>query len=91
MNRSGSASDRLVVLFILGIVLFSPPFLLIFDNPATILGIPALFLYLFVAWAMLIALIALVIEKMEDGEHELSPKLTTEKSDNVAPASDGKD
>ena len=62
MNRSEISSERLVITFILGILLFSPPFILIFDNPALVAGIPMLFLYLIIAWAALIALMMLVIE-----------------------------
>ncbi len=78
MNGSDIASERLLVVFLLGVLLFSPPFLLIFDNSATAVGLPVLFLYLFVAWAVLIALMALVIEHME-GEHEVNTEATTEK------------
>jgi hypothetical protein len=66
MSRSGLASERVVALLILGILLFSPPFILIFDKTAMIAGIPVLFLYLFVAWAALIALMVLIIERAED-------------------------
>ena len=66
MNRSKISSERIVILFILGILLFSPPFILIFDSPALVAGIPKLFLYLIVAWAALIALMMLVIEYAQD-------------------------
>ncbi len=62
MNGSRIAGERLVALFLLGILVLNPPFLLIFDKSAEISGIPVLYLYLFVAWAVLIALLALAIE-----------------------------
>ncbi len=67
MNRSEISSERIVILFILGILLFSPPFILIFDSPAFVAGIPKLFLYLIVAWAALIMLMMLVIEYPQGG------------------------
>ena len=91
MNLPGIASERLVALFILGVLLFSPPFLLIFDNSTTLMGIPVLYLYLFVAWAVLIGLMALVIEKMKDGEHAVSAKVVTRKSDKTVSEPNGKD
>jgi len=65
MKRSGISSERIVGLLILGIVMFSPPFILIFDKPVLVAGIPLLFLYLFLAWAALIALMMLVVERSQ--------------------------
>lgn len=60
-NRCG---ERLVALFLLGMVLFNPLVVDIFDVGAGshLFGIPTLFLYLFVGWAVLIGLIAVVAE-----------------------------
>ncbi len=91
MNLPGIASERLVALFILGVLLFSPPFLLIFDKATTVMGIPMLYLYLFIAWAVLIGLVALAIEKMKDGEHAISAKVVTRKPDKTVPEPNGKD
>jgi hypothetical protein len=91
VNLPGIASERLVALFILGVLLFSPPFLLIFDNSATVMGIPVLYLYLFVAWAALIGLLALAIEKMEDGEHVTRAKVAAGKPEKMVPEVNGKD
>lgn len=55
--------ERSVGLFILGIVAFSPPFLLIFNVKATLLGVPLLYIYLFTMWAVLIGLTCLVAER----------------------------
>jgi hypothetical protein len=56
-------NDRLVALFLLGLVLFAPPLVRIFGIPATIFGIPLLFLYMFLAWAVVVVLIALDVER----------------------------
>ena len=65
MSRPGIMSERLISLFLLGLLLFSPPFLGIFDLPETALGIPVLYIFLFVAWFCLILLTALTIESAE--------------------------
>lgn len=62
MNSRYAHRERLVALFLFAALLFHPPLLLIFDTRSTVLGIPALYLYLFVAWAISIVLLALIIE-----------------------------
>jgi hypothetical protein len=55
--------QRFVALCMLGMVLFNFPILAIFNVPGTLLGVPVLYAYLFVAWAALIALMALVANR----------------------------
>ena len=55
--------QRLVALCMLGMVLFNFPILALFNVPGTLLGVPALYAYLFIAWAALIALMALVANR----------------------------
>ena len=62
MNGRYVHRERLVALFLFAALLFNPPLLLIFDSRSTLFGFPALYLYLFIAWAVLIALLALIIE-----------------------------
>ena len=58
------AGQRLAALCLLGLVLFSYPVLAVFNVPRPpSRGIPVLYAYFFVAWALLIALMALVIER----------------------------
>ncbi|MBI3514673.1 MAG: hypothetical protein HY060_11510 [Proteobacteria bacterium] len=52
--------DRLIALFLLGALAFSPPLLAIFAGGAAPLGIPALIFYLYMAWAALVGLLALL-------------------------------
>jgi hypothetical protein len=66
MTRPGITTERLLALFLLGIVAFTPPFLGIFNTPRLILGIPILYLYLFGMWALLIALVALTVRHPDD-------------------------
>jgi hypothetical protein len=55
--------QRLAALCLLGLVLFSYPLLAVFNVQGTVFGIPVLYAYFFVAWAALIALMALVVER----------------------------
>ena len=61
MLRRTARRDRLVGLFLLGVVLFNPPVLNLVGG--TVWGWPVLYLYLFIVWALLIAGIAFVIER----------------------------
>jgi hypothetical protein len=61
--------ERLIAIFCLGAVLFSPLVIGIFDRGAEvrIFGVPLLYFYLFAGWALLIALLASVIERSAEG------------------------
>ena len=61
MPREARRRDRLVGLFALGLVLLNPPVLWMLAG-TTLSGWPFLFVYLFCAWAGLIAMIALIVE-----------------------------
>jgi hypothetical protein len=64
MGEFDVRGQRLVALCLLGLVLFNYPMLAVFNVPATLFGIPVLYAYFFVAWGALIALMALVIERV---------------------------
>jgi hypothetical protein len=68
MARRGSTGERLIGLFLLGLLLLMPPLIGAFDRAVLIRGIPVLYLYLFLCWALLIALTALVIERPNSDE-----------------------
>jgi len=55
--------QRLVALCLLGLLLFNFPLLAVFNVRASVFGIPLLYAYFFVAWGLLIGLMALVIER----------------------------
>jgi len=57
--------QRMIALCMLGCVLFNFPILALFNVPGTLLGVPVLYAYIFFAWALLIALMAWVVEKQE--------------------------
>ena len=66
--------DRLIALFLFGAVALSPPLLGIFRADTMVFGIPLLFLYLFVAWAVLVGLLALIVEKTSRARPETPPE-----------------
>jgi hypothetical protein len=63
MSRPSIKTHRLAALFILGALLFNYPLLALFNHPALIAGVPILYVYAFAAWAVLVGLLALVIER----------------------------
>jgi hypothetical protein len=50
---------RLVVLAVLAFAVFNYPLLSLFDVGVTVLGVPLVWLYVFVCWGVLIALVGL--------------------------------
>ena len=65
MTDFESRSQRFVALCILGVLLFNYPILALFNVSGTVFGVPVLYAYIFVAWAALIALMALVAEQRD--------------------------
>jgi hypothetical protein len=63
MFRSVIKGQRLVAVFLLGLLLFNYPLMALFNRAAVAFGIPVLYAYIFGAWALLIALLAIVIER----------------------------
>ena len=59
MNPDSPKFKRLIGTFLLGCLLFNYPILSLFNRTAVSPGIPLLFLYIFVSWAVIITLIAL--------------------------------
>jgi len=59
-NRRG---QRLIALACLGALLLNYPLLSIFNSPRTVWGVPLLYAYLFIIWALLISLLAVVVER----------------------------
>jgi len=61
MFRRTARRDRLVGLFIAGVVLLNPPILNLVGG--TVFGWPALYVYLFAAWGVLILALAWVMRR----------------------------
>ncbi|MCW5731562.1 MAG: hypothetical protein KIT20_12450 [Alphaproteobacteria bacterium] len=65
-GRQNGLNEKLVAIFLLALALFNPPLLAVFGVPASFLGLPILYLYLFVAWAGVILALALAMERTPD-------------------------
>ena len=55
--------ERLIGLFVFGLVLLNPPILLLFGRGQLLFGLPLLYLYLFAVWGALIAAVAAIAER----------------------------
>jgi len=62
MQHADARGQRLLALFALGCLLFNYPVLSLFNVAAVAFGVPVLYAYIFAAWALLVALMALVVE-----------------------------
>lgn len=63
MDPDDTKGPRLTAACLLGVVLFNYPMLAIFNVPETLAGIPVPYLYLFVAWGVVVALMAWIAEQ----------------------------
>jgi hypothetical protein len=66
MKRSGATGQRLAAIFMMGCVALNYPILFLFARHGDVAGIPLLYAYVFGAWALVIALMALAIERPRD-------------------------
>ena len=63
MNGPGPNAERLLALFALGVVLFNPPLLSLFSVDAMLVGFPALYIYIFASWTILVVLVAVIVNR----------------------------
>jgi hypothetical protein len=84
-RRPGRTHELLAALFLLGVLLFAPPLLVVFNRPTLILGVPTLYFYLFAAWTALVALVAFAVERRHaaDDLAEKGPESAGRESGNV--------
>ncbi|HYC45956.1 MAG TPA: hypothetical protein VED01_10800 [Burkholderiales bacterium] len=66
MERSSLKGQRLTALFLLGGLLLNYPLFSLFTGAAHLFGVPLLYVYVFFAWALVIALMAFVVERSAD-------------------------
>jgi len=64
--RGSLKGQRLVALFLLGCLLLNYPLVSLFAGAAEVAGVPLLYAYVFFAWALLIAAMAIVVERRND-------------------------
>jgi hypothetical protein len=92
MDGGNRRNERLVALCLLGWLLFNYPVLALFNRATLVLGIPLVYAYIFGAWALLIALIALVVRngvgprRASDGGSASSAQRTADSSATTASA-----
>ena len=60
-TRAGA--DRLIALFLFGLVAFNPPLLRVFGVDGTVFGVPLLYVYALGVWAAVIGLSAIFLER----------------------------
>ena len=65
MVTASVRSARLVCVFLLAVLLFNYPLLAVFNAAGTVAGVPLLYAYLFGAWALIIALVAVIVERRD--------------------------
>jgi hypothetical protein len=61
VRQSKLMRQRLVAVFLIGMLLLFSPIITLPDRPQLLFGLPILFLYLFAVWGLLIAAMALVV------------------------------
>jgi hypothetical protein len=66
MAEPAKRAPRLVALCMLGCLLLNYPILALFNVPRAVFGIPLLYVYIFIVWALLIVLMALTVERRGD-------------------------
>lgn len=66
MRKPTALRDRLVAVFLLAGALFNYPILSIFNAPATVFGIPLLYVFIFTAWGIVIALVAWIMRRTDE-------------------------
>lgn len=66
MNRAALQGQRLIAVFLFGCLLFNYPLFALFNSDYLVFGVPLLYVYTFAAWALLIALTALIAERDPD-------------------------
>lgn len=74
--RHGTALSvqRLLALFAAGLLLFNFPLLKLWLNDSTVLGLPLLPVALFGAWALLLAVLAWLMERSEKSQKSEGPE-----------------
>ncbi|OAN48030.1 hypothetical protein A6A04_04530 [Paramagnetospirillum marisnigri] len=67
LRKTKATRDKLIAAFLLGTGLFTPPLLTLFMSGSRVMGVPLFYLYVFVAWISLTALLGLIAER-DSGE-----------------------
>jgi hypothetical protein len=66
MKRTDKIGQWLIAVFAMGAILLNYPILSLFTRSVELGGIPLLYAYVFVVWALLIGLMTFVVERPPD-------------------------
>jgi hypothetical protein len=66
MQQARKTGQRLVAVFVGGVILLNYPILFLFTRPARVGEIPLLYAYVFGAWTVLIGVMAYAIERSRE-------------------------
>lgn len=69
MFQHNLTGQRFAAIFALGWILLNYPLLALFNHAGTWYGIPILYAYLFIVWALIIGLLAYIAEKSAQPEN----------------------
>jgi len=62
VRRLALMKQRLVAVFLCGVLLLYSPVISLFDQALLWFGVPVLYLYLFIVWGLLVAVMAWITE-----------------------------
>lgn len=65
MPEAKRQHERLVAVFIIGVILLNYPLLSLFSKVQLLFGVPVLYLYLFMVWFIFIGCVAVTLEKIK--------------------------
>ncbi|MBK8182736.1 MAG: hypothetical protein IPK63_07425 [Candidatus Competibacteraceae bacterium] len=57
------SKESLIILFVIGALVLNYPFLYLFDHAWSPFGIPLLYLYIYLAWFVMIVLLIAIVER----------------------------
>jgi hypothetical protein len=63
MPESKRQNERLIVVFIVGVIALNYPLLSLFSKIQLLFGVPVLYLYLFFLWSLFIIGVAITVER----------------------------
>ncbi|MGV8892318.1 MAG: hypothetical protein ACOH2K_05140 [Burkholderiaceae bacterium] len=76
MFQHNLTGQRFAAIFLLGWILLNYPLLALFNHAGTWYGIPILYAYLFIVWALIIGLLAYIAEKSSQPDNHADGEAT---------------
>lgn len=61
--HTGLATQRLVAVFLVAVLMFNYPIVSLFDRPGPLAGLPMLYVTIFVLWGAVIVAMAWIVER----------------------------